>query len=539
MKNIILITVILLTGFLPINSTEAASNYYLGDDLVAPSVPITLAVGATYSEPITGSTVERVSERTTLLPDLPADSMMVYSRFSATNSNGEYVLVHGTDSTSAWVVRLSDNSVVHKVNPGSIGTTEIGENNEIRWDYSGSYPNRIYFVYRTKFFQMDVIAENGNPTELFDIATNYPTASKILNDVEGDSSADSRFWAWQVLGQYDGANYPRIAFVVYDKTANQLIGQLNPGDITPTQNASSWTTKFPKPNMVEISPNGDRVMLNFGRSYTGSPTQDFAGTVLDGPHVFNLDFTNPVKVGITETHSGWGFKDGKQLFVHHMNRTQDNVEDTLQACYTDGTGGIYPNNCFNILKLADYNYLGQHLTRMPSSKPGWILMSTYRKAKVTIARNTAYTAYSGVFHTPDGIHQYYAVVTGTTGNVSPTFPTASVGQTVVDGGVTWFYRGKIILDNQLVMVELKDMAENPRIWRISPTYNEYTGGYRDESSASISLNGNSIFWTANWNDATNGHGEVYKIDLPTDWIEYLTTDTNVSPKIITIHSIVK
>lgn len=96
---------IALLVFCSVSVSYASSNYYIGKDVISPA-PSTLAVGSTYTEPMTGSTVERVSERTTLLPDLPEDSMIVYSRFSATNSNGEYVLVHGTDSTSAWVARF-------------------------------------------------------------------------------------------------------------------------------------------------------------------------------------------------------------------------------------------------------------------------------------------------------------------------------------------------------------------------------------------------------------------------------------------------
>ena len=45
-------------------------------------------------------------------------STIVYSRYTPSNTTGEFVLVHG-DSTSAWVYRVSDNKLmtVLKIKP--------------------------------------------------------------------------------------------------------------------------------------------------------------------------------------------------------------------------------------------------------------------------------------------------------------------------------------------------------------------------------------------------------------------------------------
>lgn len=528
MRWLIILTLLLLTSHV-----HGASNYYEGDAVISPT-PSALSVGGSYTEPTTGATITRLTDHTDLTPDLPDGSLVVYSRFSPINSSGEYALVHGTDSTSAWVLRLSDNTIIHKVNPGSnvnAGNDEIGENHEIRWDYTGDHPNRVYFVYGTKFYQMDVINGNDTSTELYDATDAYPTAYKIINDVEGDSSADSRYWAWQVLGPYTSGKYPVIAFIVYDKTSDALVGQLEPGDVTPTQNASAWADSFPYPNMVEVSPDGDRVMLNYHRCYSGSPTEDWCDSVFDGAWVFDLDFTNPVKVGITETHAGWAFKDDKQLFIHHMNRTQGSASDTIQACYTDGTGGVYPNNCFNMLEFADYNYLGVHWGRMKRSHQGWIFGATYSKRVPSIERSTSYTAYESLaFYTPDNTYQYQATVTGTTASVAPTPPASPVvGTTYTDGGVTWRCRGAMYLDNQLFMLELVDMeVSTPRIWRIGPVYNHYDGNYRDEAPAAISTDMKTVLLTSNWNEETPlsypawSGGEVYEVELPTDWLSVLS-----------------
>lgn len=494
--------------------------------------------------PITGRSITRITDTTEL--KTTEDALVVYSRFTATNSTGEYLLVHGKNSTSAWIIRLSDNAVLHKVNPGvNVGASndEIGEVHEIRWDYSGQHPNRIYFIYGMKFYQMDVIDGNDSSTLLHDFSVEYPSGKKIMNDVEGDSSNDSRYWAWMVIGTtiVDGKQQPDL-FIVYDKQTNTIIGEYTPSD------NPNYTTYLPRPNMVEISPEGSKVILHYGtasnhpfvlpggwanegngiystnyKAYTagnsvfayikvndtlitqmstgtgtpasitgnnqfaynseldriyirfdgtglsshvvsgnwGSRPQDNS-TILDGPHAFSLNFTNPVKVAISESHSGWGYSStGKELFI-----SQDNTRDRFQACYIDGTGGTYPNNCFDFFNHANWNYAGVHFGKFYNSdKRGWVLASTYKKANDTWGAN------------------------------------------------------------QIIMMELKDIAEDPTCLRVTPSYNQYAGNYRDEAPAALSLDGNNIYWTANWGDATNGHGEVYHTQLPANW-------TNIKPYLI-------
>jgi hypothetical protein len=93
------------------------------------------------------------------------------------------------------------------------------------------------------------------------------------------------------------------------------------------------------------------------------------GTVFDGPHAWNLDFTQPVKVAVDETHSGWAWSgSGSELFV-----SQNNRNDWIEACDLE-TGAI-----IQCLYQGDFGWgNGWHFARMPRITPGWILMSTYR-----------------------------------------------------------------------------------------------------------------------------------------------------------------
>lgn len=500
--------IIIITIFFHSHTALAINNYLQNTNVLVPDTVSLPLKGASHTDAITGSTWTRRSDLAEMNSGVNTDGMIVYSRFSPSNSNGEYLLVHGTNSTSCYVYRLSDNTMVASLKRDA--THEIGEIAEIRWDYSGDYPNRVYFVYGMGFYSMDVITSNGSPTLIHNFATQFPSAAKIINDVEGDSSSNSRYWAWQVLAPYDGARYPRVAFITYDKQTDTILGTLNVGNVIPTQNAASWTSRLPDPNMVEISPDGQYMITHYSRSYTGSPTADFAGTYFDGAYAWKLDFSGvPVRVSASETHSGWGYlSDGTLVFV-----SQDSSTDHLQYCRPDGVGGAWPGNCEYFMDHAPYGYFGMHFAKMPASKPGWILMSTAEYLRA-YSSNTAFSA--GYKVTVNG-HTYRASNSGTTGPSPPSWPTTR-GQTVIDGGVTWQNWGLSWPSNQELMVELKPASQNPRIWRISPNYNDYAGNYRDESSSAISQDGNKIYVTNNWMDSATGHGEAFEIDI-TGWSE--------------------
>jgi len=492
------------------------SNYTTGTRDIEPAFGTYPAKGESRTDPTTGNVITRIADRAELSP-VSDYGMIVYSRFTPTNTGNQYAIIHHSDSTSASLYRLSD-----KVNLGVIrrdATNPIGEAHEIRWDYTGNYPNRVYFVYTTKFYYMDVVDGNGSPTLIRDFAADFPTAVKIINDVEGDSSADSRYWAWQVLGPYNGQVYPRIAFITYDKTTNTILGTMLPGDVTPTQNAANWAVKMPAPNMVDISPDGSKVILNYGRSYAGSGTADFAGTGFDGTKAWDLNFTNPVYASKSEGHAGWAYNAlGHSVFVSE-NPTTDRVEscDVNSVTATMTTG-----DCINIFDTSSTGYAGEHFSRMynPAYK-GWILVSTstptgYPSGYPPRQSDYTYTQYAKI--EANG-YIYRATTGGTSGASVPAWPTTK-GATVADGAAIWTNYGKTWADNQIYMMEIKDMAENPRMWRITPSYNSHYG-YRSEGSAALSHDGKSVFWSANWGTTNSpladGQVDAFMTELPSDW----------------------
>ena len=210
------------------------------------------AKGSTIKDPVTGFRVTRVADAAELTGNYgghrSAISAIVYSRFTPVNTTGEYVLVHGDDSTSAWVYRVKDNQPVTilRFNPAQgEASRALGEVNELRWDYSGAHPYRLYFVGSSitgtavagenigmSFYSTEIDPSTGQqaaPVLVHDFSHEFPglAGAEIMNDVEGDSSNDSRYW-----GPVPESYLKGRAFMVYWSVASEeeYLGPTGYGD---------------------------------------------------------------------------------------------------------------------------------------------------------------------------------------------------------------------------------------------------------------------------------------------------------------------
>ncbi len=225
--------------------------------MLIPNPGVYPAKGSKTVDPATGFTIIRVADPSELVGDTDghrsAMSLIVYSRYTPSNTTGEFVLVHGDNSTSAWVYRVADNAPVTllRFNP-ALGQSSraLGELNELRWDYSGQHPYRLYFVGNSisgvaqsgenigmSFYYTDLDPATGKqstPVLVHDFSKDFPAFSKasIMNDVEGDSSTDSRFWAWQVMDTTRGAGALPFALFTFDMRSNTVTAALQRSSIS-------------------------------------------------------------------------------------------------------------------------------------------------------------------------------------------------------------------------------------------------------------------------------------------------------------------
>jgi hypothetical protein len=434
--------------------TACAFEYVTGKAFFPYEVPTRPAKGKCITDAQFNTSFCRVT-------DVQADGVKakmaapVYSRWTPLNSDGKYLyLQRAVGNPDALIYSAQDYSLV-KILPSRITIDGVPnqlfismEGAEIRWDYTGEHPNRFYFVNGTRFFQYNLV--NDTAHVIHDFKNEFPEAAKVHNDVEGDSSADSRYWSFMVRSPYDHKKgyYPLLAIVTYDKKTDTILGTM---DLDRYRQYGGKYDRLQIPNMVEISPSGKKVIYHIGACWPGSAfRKEDRGTYFDGPHAWDLDWTNPVKVGIDETHSGWGWGyDGSELFV-----SQNNSTDWIEAV------NVHTGEKAQILYHGDLGWKnGFHFARMPSLAKGWILMSTYTK-----------------------------------------------------GNKDWG-------DNQLIMLELKDRSDNPRIWRLGHTHNEYKS-YYSEGFATISQFGDKIWWAARW--PGQDHIETYEMTLPKEWWKELS-----------------
>jgi len=420
--------------------------------------------GETRVDPVTGAHITRLTDASELTGS--NDAFIVYSRYSPENSLGEYFLAFGGNSTSCWVINRKTGEIVTDLTDQA--GKSIGERHEIRWHGTTEHPNRVYYISGMQFWMINDITQQNQTRQLIkDFSQEFPQSTKIYNDVEGDSSNDSDHWAWMVV--HYGENEKGVktylvdAFVHYQISTNKT-HRLIPSALSNTSLDIEKNRMFfsYRPNMIEMSPLGNGVVIHMGRKWDdvayGGKGKQYINTWFDGPHLWPVDFNyqkkDPVKISIGATHSGWSFDDkGQELFISQNNRT-----DKLDAIYSQGINKGYDNR-IEVYSHTNFGWaMGFHYGKMPRDKPNWLFMSTYSNDDSLWA------------------------------------------------------------SNQFMMIEINSKTDNPKIWRISPAYNEFSGDYRDEAPAAINMQGNRIYFSSNWGGIL-GHREVFFIQLPNQWHE--------------------
>jgi hypothetical protein len=219
-----------------------------------------------------------------------------------------------------------------------------------------------------------------------------------------------------------------------------------------------------RPNMVEFSPAGTRVVVDWARAYTGSNDADI-GLLSDGPKAFAPNFTDPIRIGADATHSGWAWgPKGEEMFVSQNNRN-DWIEAVDIASSATANCQVISGNSYSCgVKIYPYAALdggswslGMHFGKVyDKARKGWAYMNTYD------------------------------------GNNS-----------------SW---GK----NQNLLIELNAYpARASKIVRLGSSYNAYHD-YRSEGSGALDFKGDTIWGTANWG-ITDGRGDVFRVSLPAAW----------------------
>jgi hypothetical protein len=242
------------------NFPEAGEHFKATDD----AAPADIAKNTCREQPDFGTKICKDVDVADFSPATVARPP--YSRWATDNSDGTLYYVTKNAETPVKsgrgqmaILRTQDNSVYSIPNLNGL------ESSEFRWDSTGDHPYRLYYRSNCTLRQYD--ADTRHDTLIRDFSgwvkdTFGETCGKIFNDVEGDSSPDNRYWAFMVTKVYQYNTFPLLGVIVYDKNEDKIIGVLDRRKFLDQGGSDkSWESYGYRPNMVDIAPSGDRVLL--------------------------------------------------------------------------------------------------------------------------------------------------------------------------------------------------------------------------------------------------------------------------------------
>lgn len=323
-----------------------------------------------------------------------------YSKYPCDSHGGRYFIAYCFDSSNADLYTADGEFVRALVCSYDKGSAPgIGEFNDIRWSCLPGEEDCFYYTRWEVLLRQH--AATGVDTIIGKWSPNF--------DHEGHAAQSTLRCMWhKSLGNS----------LVYDLMWGKLVGTVR-GNAEPSP-SGRWVLLFSEGKMWAVADGAVRTVPNYKNA-----------------------------------HDGWAWlADGREVYVYQ------GVDDWITAYQPDTDETLRIARLSHFAANSDCNF---HLSVMPASRPGWILMSTY-------------------------------------------------------GGSDWSA-------NQLLLLELVEQGRIIRLgstmntWPMaaSPTKD---GSYFAEAFASISPSGNSIYWGANQNDVAQV--DLYHADITPAW--YLLTN---------------
>jgi hypothetical protein len=303
-----------------------------------------------------------------------------YSNRVLVSPDGRYLLAMWTNGWNAALYTTAGAFVRVLDFPGNGSEIKLGENNDIRWDKAA--PSRL--VYKRWNGKADCLfaqdAESGAETLV------WASGGTIRAEAHGDHGGALR----AVLTATD----TNVVDVSQNKVIDDIAGI----------------------GVCDISPSGKWLMSQV----TGKTSFYRIG---------NASILMTLPTLIVGQHDGWAYDGaGNEVYIY-----QDSKADWVSAF--DPASGK-ETRIISASELAPGCDVNMHFGRMPSTRPGWLLMVTY-------------------------------------------------------AGQGWS-------SNQLMLLEIKPAAEKPRILRLGPNTCKYVNGaYFTEGLATISPDGNTVHFGSN------------------------------------------
>ncbi len=324
--------------FLTFSSSISFSFDYtkgLSDEVLPIIIPeVQPPTGATYKDPSFGTDITRITDIRKGNPSSRADGIVnEYARFDPQNADGSMAIFRGTDAT--WYLYNMETLK----SKGKI--LEQGRY-EPRWHATN--PDIFFYIDENYFYQYNV--STGKKTLLYNAKKDYPNASWITTQSDGDGSSDSRYWAFMVV-QYSSTSMEEIDWIIFDAEKLEIIGRYL--DNPENKIVDAWN--------VSMSMTGEYIVVE------SNPVQ-----------VFNRDWSNSRTLPGVHGHGDLALsKDGRDVLV-----TQDNSTDYITMIYLDTLEEVNLMHIpFGSPARGGVSYPGFHFSGNSLKTPGWVLVSTY------------------------------------------------------------------------------------------------------------------------------------------------------------------
>jgi len=311
-------------------------QYVMGPDRYEITIFPKPEKGARWQDPDFHTSITRVTDKRI---DRYRGSKMVniYSTVNIETADGKYVLLGDFD---VFLYDLKTFKLIKKLR-----LIHDASDPEVRPDPSD--PNIIYYLAHTILYKYDL--RNDRSIKVHNFRREYPKATYVQTETQGDPSADGRYWAFEIGTWRQGRGTIIFDIVVYDKQTDTIVSRFS--DHWRRENAR-W---------VSMSPSGERVLVKMWRD-------DFLKRARTRLISFDRNFQNPVAIRGANGHADKAVTlDGRDvMFYQHTN------DDWISMAYVE-TGQV-----INLIKI-DFTQgsTGFHFSGNNYAKPGWGLVSTY------------------------------------------------------------------------------------------------------------------------------------------------------------------
>lgn len=309
-------------------AVKGASSYVVGTQRYAiPRLPLP-GRSKSVVEPDFGTPIVRLTDAAVDRYTGPG-IQNEYSRADPENADGSRVILRSTAGN--WYLYALANGTLTSLDKAFAGCEQEPEP---RWDARD--PNLFYFVCRTALKSHDVSA--GRTRVLRDFGEDVSGAYLVRTRSEGDASRDRRYWA--LLAQTE--NEETVAFLVYDKDADQIVGLTRQLD--------------EEPDWVSMDHSGEHVLVGHDS--------------LPYVRVYSRDLKSSIRLPQgSNAHGDLAVTaNGRDVWVYQNTRIDYIAMADLEA----GT-----ETRLLAIPFGTNTDIGLHVSGNCADTPGWVLISTY------------------------------------------------------------------------------------------------------------------------------------------------------------------